>query len=129
MPKSSLSTIKNYFFAYLSPVLWAIFIFFLSSRQNLPSFSVSIYDFVFKKGAHMFVYAVLYFLLFAAYRKTHQQKTTPKSYLVPVIISFLYALSDEFHQSLTPGRHPTLRDTGYDMLGVATVLLYQLKLI
>jgi len=115
--------------AYSLPALWAGIIFFLSNQEVLPGFSVSIYDFIFKKTAHMFVYAVLYLLLFRAYKKTSSQKITKKHYLVPIFISLLYALTDEFHQSLVPGRHPTIRDAGYDMLGVLTVLLYQLKLL
>lgn len=129
MSKSKANIIKTYFFAYLIPTLWAGFIFLLSAQEVLPGFSVSVYDFIFKKSAHMFVYAVLYLLLFRAYQKTNNKRITHKSYLLPVIISLLYSLSDELHQSTVPGRYPTLRDMGYDMLGVATVLLYQLKLI
>jgi VanZ family protein len=129
MSKLKVSTIKNYFLAYLTPALWAVFIFLLSAQQSLPGFSVSIYDFLFKKSAHMFVYAVLYLLLFRAYQKTNNNKIDKKNYIFPILISLLYALSDELHQSTIPGRHPTLRDTGYDMLGVSTALLYQLKLI
>ena len=129
MSKLKVNTIKNYFLAYLIPALWAVFIFLLSAQQTLPGFSVSIYDFVFKKSAHMFVYAVLYLLLFRAYQKTNNKKINRRNYIFPILISLLYALSDEFHQSIIPGRHPALRDTGYDMLGVSTVLLYQLKLI
>jgi len=129
MLKLKISIIKNYCFAYSLPTLWATIIFFLSDQQVLPGFSVSIYDFIFKKSAHMFVYAVLYLLLFRAYKKTNGNKITKRHYLFPILISFVYALVDELHQSIVPGRHPTIRDAGYDMLGVATVLLYQLKLL
>lgn len=129
MSDSKIKTIKNYFLAYLSPTLWATVIFFLSAQEQLPSFSVSAYDFIFKKAAHMFVYAVLYFLLFRANQKTHGKKITRTSYLIPIIITIIYSATDELHQSLVPGRHPTVRDMGYDMLGMSTVLLYQLKLI
>lgn len=110
-------------------MFWAGLIFFLSDQEVLPGFSTSIYDFVFKKSAHMFVYAVLYLLLFRAYKKTNGSKITKKHYLFPVLLSFIYALVDELHQSIVPGRHPTVRDAGYDMLGVLTVLLYQLKML
>ena len=129
MPSSKVNIIRTYFLAYLVPTLWAAFIFILSAQEVLPGFSVSVYDFIFKKCAHMFVYAVLYFLLFRAYQKTNGKKITRKSYLIPILISLLYSLLDEFHQSTVPGRRSTLRDAGYDMLGVTTVLLYQLKLI
>ncbi|AKM81195.1 MAG: Acetobutylicum phosphotransbutyrylase [Candidatus Pacebacteria bacterium GW2011_GWF2_38_9] len=129
MPKLKVNTIKTYFLAYSVPTLWAAFIFVLSAQEVLPGFSVSVYDFIFKKSAHMFVYAILYLLLFRAYQKTNGKKITRKSYLFPLLISLIYSLTDELHQSTVPGRYPTLRDMGYDMLGVTTALLYQLKLI
>ena len=129
MSKSKVKIIKNYLLAYLPSVLWAGFIFFLSAQESLPGFSISIYDFIFKKSAHMFVYAVLYILLFTAYKKTNNKQFNKKSYLYPIFICAVYAFLDELHQATVPGRHPALRDTGYDMLGVTTVLLYQLKLI
>lgn len=129
MSKSKVNVVKTYFLAYLKPALWAVFIFLLSSQEVLPGFSISTYDFIFKKVAHMFVYAVLYLLLFQAYQQTNGKKVDKKSYLFPMFISLLYAITDELHQGTVPGRHPTLRDIGFDTIGVATALLYQLKLI
>ncbi len=129
MSKSKPNAVKTYFLAYLKPAVWAVFIFLLSSQEVLPGFSISFYDFVFKKLAHMFVYAVLYLLLFQAYQQTNGKKIDKKSYLFPLLISLLYAITDELHQGTVPGRHPTLKDIGFDAIGVATALLYQLKLI
>ncbi len=129
MAKSKIISIRDYLVVYSLPTLWAGVIFFLSNQEVLPGFAVSLYDFIFKKAAHMFVYAVLYILLFRAYQKTNPGKLSKKHYVFPMLISLIYALTDEFHQSLVPGRYPTIRDAGYDMLGVATVLLYQLKLL
>lgn len=129
MPNSKKIKLKDYFFAYLVPTLWAALIFVLSAQEVLPGFDVSVYDFIFKKSAHMFVYAVLYLLLFRAYQKTNRHDVNLRSYIIPLAIALLYAVADEFHQSTVPGRYPTFRDVGYDMLGVSTVLLYQLKLI
>ena len=78
----------------------------------------------------MFVYAILYILLYRAYSITHfQGKLTKKHYLIPLALAFLYAITDELHQSSVPGRHATLRDIGYDLLGVSSILLYQQNLI
>jgi len=129
MPNSKKITLKDYFLAYLTPTLWATFIFILSAQQVLPGFSISVYDFIFKKAAHMFVYGVLYLLLFRAYKQTSQHQLNTKNYLIPLSIALLYAVIDEIHQSTVPGRYPTIRDVGYDFLGMTTVLLYQLKLI
>jgi len=131
MSKLKTKVFKKYFLAYLYPALWAVFIFLLSAQESLPGFSVSLYEFLFKKSAHMFVYAVLYFLLFRAYQQTtsKSRENNKKSYLYPLLICLLYAFTDELHQSTVSGRHATLMDIGYDTLGTSTALLYQLKLI
>lgn len=130
MSKVKTNTLKNYVFAYLPALLWALVIFFLSNQEVLPGFTVSLLDFIFKKAAHMFVYAVLYLLLFRAYFLTQKARKNAKwQYLVPIILCLFYAISDELHQSFVPGRHPSPRDLAYDLLGVTTILLYQLKII
>lgn len=35
-----------------------------------------------------------------------------------MLVGFLYALSDEFHQLFVPGRTATLVDLGYDLIGL-----------
>ncbi len=39
--------------------------------------------------------------------------------LVAIILAGLYALTDEFHQSFTPGRTPSMADVGIDTLGAS----------
>lgn len=131
MSSSSLGALLHkYYQAYLPPVLWAGLIFYLSHQSTLPGFTVSIFDFLFKKTAHMFVYAVLYLLLYRAFRLTRPQDRSKRSYLIPLALTLLYAISDEWHQSLIPGRHPNfVRDVGYDLLGATTVLLHQRKIL
>lgn len=104
---------------YLPVVTWCGLIFFLSSQSNLPGASTAVLDFVFKKGAHMFVYGVLYWLIFRAVNGEKKNK----SFFVPLIFSLIYALTDEFHQSLIPGRTPTVRDLGFDFLGMIVALV------
>lgn len=111
--------------AWLPPVIWAGSIFFLSSNGTLPGFDESIPDFIFKKSAHMFVYAGLYLLTHRALFLTVPTKSYIRSWKIAVFVCMIYACTDEFHQLLVPGRYGTLRDVGYDMLGVTTVLLKQ----
>lgn len=128
--KRKKSTFLLYFRAYLPSILWASLIFFLSNQQTLPGFDLSLLDFLFKKSAHIFVYAVLYYLLFWAYLKTNPSQTlNKKHYVIPLIIGLIYALSDELHQSTVNGRHPKLRDVAYDFLGMMSILLHQQKLL
>ncbi len=116
---------------YFPAVIWAIVIYLLSAQQVLPGFSISIADFLFKKMAHISVYAVLYFLLFKATKNSFnfKEKHSYLFWLLPLIFCFSYALSDEFHQSLVAGRQATLRDVGYDVFGASLVMLKKLRYI
>lgn len=115
-PKTSL---KQIIIAYAPPVLWATIIFLFSSQSVLPGFEQSAYDFFLKKMAHIFVYFILYLLVFRAVKLTTSKDKIHTLALLPILICFLYATSDEIHQSFVPGRFATLRDIGFDMLGVS----------
>ena len=101
---------------WLLVVLWMAFIFFLSSRQTTgitgeSSFTlVSVYwqRFIILKFFHLVEYSILFVLLSLALN------ATPKS----VLIAYLYACSDEFHQSFVPGRTSRFRDTLIDLVGI-----------
>ncbi len=117
--------------AYLPPFLWASVIFLFSSQSQLPGLSVSMFDFFFKKSAHMFVYAVFYFLLHRGinfHRYAHlpisQRPHFVTNWWLPFLFTLLYAALDEFHQMFTPNRYPTIRDVGYDMLGAWVSFLW-----
>jgi len=114
----------------LPAIVWAIVIFTLSSQPTLPGFESGFFDFILKKSAHMFVYAVLYLLIARGVEMVAPIKAK-KGWLVflPLLIVFFYAISDEFHQSLVPGRYPTLRDIGYDILGASLMFFRKYKYI
>lgn len=128
MTHTSNNTFNTYLVAYLPVVIWAIFIFLFSSQQTLPSLETSAFDFVFKKCAHMFLYAALYFLLVRAVRKTVSFESSIYFWL-PIVLVILYAVSDEIHQQFVPGRYGTIRDVGYDILGASIVFLRQYRYI
>jgi len=90
-------------------------IFTLSSISTLPGPEQISWDFVLKKGAHMFVYAGL--LLLVLRSVSWSNKPTVKDYILSFALVLLYALSDEWHQSFTPGRTPKWYDIAYDMWG------------
>ncbi|NCN45447.1 MAG: hypothetical protein COU63_01845 [Candidatus Pacebacteria bacterium CG10_big_fil_rev_8_21_14_0_10_36_11] len=124
-------TNSNYFeiiLSFLPAVAWASLIYYLSNQQILPGFTVDIWDFLLKKSAHIFVFACLYFLLLMPYKK-YDLAQGKAQWLIPLIIAILYAMFDEYHQSITPGRHPSLRDVGFDTLGCSLVLLKKLGYI
>jgi len=97
-------------------IAWALVIFTFSSIPTLPTAEIYWWDFIIKKSAHMIEFGILYFLLVRAFG-SHSKK-----YLLSFIISLLYALSDEYHQSFVPGRTPHIRDVGFDTLG--TIITY-----
>ena len=116
------SSMKKFFYFDLPVLLWMTFIFILSSQPHLPSPQNVWVDFIFKKGAHIFVYAVLYTLSYRA-NAAHRKK---KGWILPLLFTLAYAASDEFHQSFVPGRTPMIRDIGFDAIG-AGIAVYLLN--
>ena len=91
-------------------------IFAFSSRSVIQASEFYLADFVMKKTAHFVEYAVLSILV---YRALTQAGIGPKkAMLISIIFSILYAISDEWHQSFTPGREPNVRDVIIDTVGV-----------
>ena len=101
---------------WLPPALWAGLIFYLSSTVPGSVSGPPWIDFIIKKSGHMLLYAVLWILL---YRATH------RPYL-SLLFAISYSLSDEYHQSFVPGRHPAVMDVGFDALG-GTIALWAQK--
>lgn len=107
---------------YWLPVLiWAGLIYLFSSQSALPQVPDRLLATLVGKGAHFMEFAVLAWLLLRALCPTRDR--TAKSYLLALGIAFLYALSDEFHQSSTPGRTPSPVDVALDTLGAASGLM------
>ena len=125
MNRALLTQIKETIISFGPAVLWAIVIFFFSSQEVLPGFEVSILDFLFKKSAHMTVFAVLFTLLWWGMARSFKvsAKHAYLLWLMPLMICLIYAVSDEWHQSFVSNRSPSLRDVGFDFLGAFTALL------
>lgn len=117
--------------AVLPPLLWAVLIFIFSSQPTLPSFNLSILDFLFKKSAHIFVYFTLYLLTWRALRLLQPQLPAhhPRIWLIALVLCLLYAITDEYHQSFVAYRTATAQDIGYDMLGVLLAFLWRYRYI
>lgn len=102
-------------------IVWAAVIFGFSSKPTLVTSQIYWQDLVIKKAAHLFEYAVLAVLLYRSLKHTTKLN---KTYLLlfTITITALYALTDEFHQSFTPGREPRLRDVIIDIVGAVSGL-------
>lgn len=119
----NLSILKKYLLAYLPAIIWASIIFAFSSQKVIPGVEEYAPDFFMKKFAHVFVYLILYSLLQFAVNRTTQTNQTKMRLYLPIVLCCVYAISDEIHQSFVPGRTATLRDIGYDMVGVSIAFL------
>lgn len=91
-------------YRWLPAILVMITIFAFSSRTSgeLPDFGVI--DTLVKKSGHITEYALLACAIWFGF---HSQE---KKMWIAWVITVLYALTDEFHQSFVPTRHPSLID-------------------
>lgn len=94
-------------------VLWMGVIFFLSAQPQLPQAPEPWLDFLVKKTAHALEYAILAALA----RWTLQAYPLERPGRWAWIWAVLYALTDEAHQALVPGRHPRGLDVLIDAGG------------
>jgi VanZ family protein len=74
-------------------------------------------DHIVRKGAHFFEYSVLSctFVFFFRVRK----KKVSRLFLYSVVLTGLYASTDEFHQLFVPGRSGQIKDVLIDTSGAA----------
>lgn len=106
---------------FLPALLWMGIIFYFSTRQTTGIGGSSYwYRFLILKSFHLIEYAVLFVLINFALN----------SNLISIIIAYIYGVSDEIHQSFTPGRSPKLTDTLIDLLGILLgFLIYKFVLV
>lgn len=78
-----------------------------SIRENIT--------FIVRKGAHFSLYAVLGLLIYMLLCEYAFKDWS--AILLSVVLSMLYACSDEFHQSFVAGRSGELRDVLIDTVG------------
>lgn len=97
-------------------LLWMAAIFVVSHRPSseLPAFGL--WDLLVKKSGHFLAYAVLAAL---AYRVT---LATKRPILWAMVITALYAASDEFHQTFVDSRQGSVLDVLIDCAGGVTGL-------
>lgn len=121
-------------------ILWMTLIFIMSSSNSIESNNQSGYivnyianlfnitnlntlSYIVRKLAHLTEYFILGFLvinMITCYKK--------KTY-ISIIICILYAISDELHQSLVPGRSPQIKDIIIDSIGSLSGILTYLCIL
>jgi VanZ family protein len=96
---------------WLPVVAWMGLIFYLSAQPDLPHPESGWADLLVSSAAHAFIFGVLAVLWVRVLGER------PRAWLLALILTWLYALSDEFHQAFVPGRTPDLLDLLCDGCG------------
>ncbi|MET3683059.1 VanZ family protein [Alkalibacillus flavidus] len=134
--------------AWVLVILWMAFIFYFSHQPGTESSDLSgsvmqwilailpfgleeseAFHFLVRKGAHVFVYFVLAILVMNAVR-FHTEKMLTRIG-IGLLLSLLYAASDEYHQTFIEGRAGQVSDVFIDsigiMLGISVFVLWHRK--
>ena len=99
---------------------WAALIFVLSAQPHLRFVPDEGLDFVVRKIGHMGVFGILALLLWRALVGTTAWR---RPWAWAFALTVLYAASDELHQGLVAGRHPSAIDVGIDAAGALIALV------
>lgn len=93
---------------WLPAIFWMMLIFFLSSRPSVSIAQDQVLNFLFFKGLHLLEYGMLFILIYRA---------TKKKMLLSLILTIVYAISDEIHQLFVLTREGRVRDIFIDSFG------------
>jgi len=104
---------------FIPALIWMLIIFYFSSRSTAGVGTNSTDRFYILKSFHLIEYATLGILLFYGFLK----------YKYTIITAYLYAISDEIHQSFIPGRNCKFTDTLIDLAGIIIGLLVVNRLL
>lgn len=120
-----LQLLKRHGFVYdqLPVILWALLIFIASSIPNvtLPDLKFVPSD----KAVHLFIYLILCALLYRALVFQSRFPTLARWSLTwCVVLTIMYGISDEFHQSFVPNRDASVLDLMADALGALVFVLF-----
>ena len=108
---------------WLPPLVWMGVIFFFSAQPNLNS-GLGWIDHVGRKIIHASDYALLCFLWWRALRTKLDRE---RALWFAWALSFLYAISDEYHQTFVAGRHGSWVDVAIDSMGAALFVVLMLR--
>lgn len=113
---------------WLPTALWMGLIFYLSSFHKLQASPISWQDFIIRKTAHFLEYAILCILMNRGFKNT-TGFSIKKRLFWSLVLTVLYALSDEFHQTKVYGRTGKAFDVGVDFMGALFGLIFSWKVI
>lgn len=103
---------------FIPPLIWMGLIFFASSQHKIGMGGSYWVSFAIFKTLHMIIYGLLYlFWYLALYNSDYNS-------IYAIVISALYGLTDEIHQSFVPTREGTLRDVIINFIGIIIFVLF-----
>lgn len=105
---------------------WMLSIFMLSSlpARVLPETRIPHID----KVVHALEYLILQVFLIRAILGTFPKNVLAKTVISAIIISLLYAMTDEWHQGFVPGRECDVYDLLSDIIGSGMgTLIYRMR--
>lgn len=101
-------------------ILYGIYnIVFTKNPLDINTFSQAIFKPV-RKIAHFSEFAILGILAYLVYN----DEPGRNDYILPLVFSSLYAISDEIHQYFVPGRACTLVDVLIDTIGAFIGIMF-----
>ena len=122
---------RSFFYYGVPVILWMLFIFILSSVQgeSIPKFPIPHFHLL----VHFGEYTVLGFLVVRALIYYASSIKSERLALFSILLSLLFGLSDEWHQSFVAGRTNQLVTVGYDVIfsaiGVGVYFILRLALL
>jgi VanZ family protein len=106
---------------YFPALIWMGVIFYFSSIPSLKYTEEVTPEIILRKSAHFFEFAILTVLYWRIFLMAHHVNFK-KSYLFTFFLASLFAASDEFHQTFTPGRSGLFIDFVYDAVSIFLAL-------
>lgn len=111
---------KRFVTYQLPAILWMLVIFLLSSRQRVGVSETYWVNFAIFKTLHVIEYAFLYAMVLRALASG--TPVAKRKYMIAFVLTVLYAISDEMHQTFVPTREGTLRDVIIDSIGAFSMM-------
>ena len=114
-------------FARYLLIAWVAIIIILSSIPNIPTLKIHIAksDFRLDYFMHFGEYGVLAFMAFLSFAEV-EFRINWKRFITVAIGLVVFAILDELHQKLIPGRTCSIRDVASDVTGVVVAILFTL---
>lgn len=101
-------------------------IFFLSSKSSTGIGGSFTQQFVIHKTLHIFVYSLLSASLLYGFFKI-STKINHQSQILSVLLTYIYGITDEIHQTFVQGREGKFTDTLFDLVGaILGIYLYKI---